>query len=136
MARHSKSIPGRSLRVADQIQRDLSDIIFSELKDPNVGMVTITEVKLTPDYANAKVYFTMLDDDPETVKRTLDSLASCIRVHPGCSWASGFISIPCPICLSSMTIRLRRVCVVPSDRRGQFRTCQGRWRRALTLSPG
>ncbi|MCZ4065300.1 30S ribosome-binding factor RbfA [Oxalobacter aliiformigenes] len=74
MARHSKSIPGRSLRVADQIQRDLSDIIFSELKDPNVGMVTITEVKLTPDYANAKVYFTMLDDDPETVKRTLDSL--------------------------------------------------------------
>ena len=71
MARHSKSIPGRSLRVADQIQRDLSDIIFSELKDPNVGMVTITEVKLTPDYANAKVYFTMLDDDPETVKDRL-----------------------------------------------------------------
>ena len=105
MARHSKSIPGRSLRVADQIQRDLSDIIFSELKDPNVGMVTITEVKLTPDYANAKVYFTMLDDDPETVK------IAC-TMHPGssgCSWASGFISIPCPICLSSMTIRLRRV---------------------------
>ncbi|EEO28053.1 30S ribosome-binding factor RbfA [Oxalobacter paraformigenes] len=81
MARHSKSIPGRSLRVADQIQRDLSDIIFSELKDPNVGMVTITEVKVTPDYANARVYFTMLDDKPETVKKTLDSLQH----------ASGFI---------------------------------------------
>ena len=81
MARHSKSIPGRSLRVADQIQRYLSDIIFSELKDPNVGMVTITEVKVTPDYANARVYFTMLDDNPETVRKTLDSLQR----------ASGFI---------------------------------------------
>ena len=81
MARHSKSIPGRSLRVADQIQRDLSDIIFSELKDPNVGMVTITEVKVTPDYANARVYVTMLDDNPDTVQKTLDSLQR----------ASGFI---------------------------------------------
>ncbi len=81
MARHSKSIPGRSLRVADQIQRDLSDIIFSELKDPNVGMVTITEVKVTPDYANARVYVTMLDDNPDTVQKMLDSLQR----------ASGFI---------------------------------------------
>ena len=81
MARHSKSIPGRSLRVADQIQRDLSDIIFSELKDPSVGMVTITEVKVTPDYANARVYVTMLDDNPDTVQKTLDSLQR----------ASGFI---------------------------------------------
>lgn len=81
MAKHSKSIPGRSLRVADQIQRDLSDIIFSELKDPNVGMVTITEVKVTPDYANARVYVTMLDDNPDTVQKTLDSLQR----------ASGFI---------------------------------------------
>ena len=81
MARHSKSIPGRSLRVADQIQRDLSDIIFSELKDPSVGMVTITEVRVTPDYANARVYVTMLDDNPDTVQKTLDSLQR----------ASGFI---------------------------------------------
>lgn len=81
MARHSKSIPGRSIRVADQIQRDLSDIIFSELKDPHVGMITITEVKVTPDYAHAKVFFTMLDDSPEKVKTTLD------RLHH----ASGFL---------------------------------------------
>ena len=74
MARHSKSIPGRSVRVADQIQRDLSDIIFSELKDPHVGMITITDVKVTPDYAHARVFFTMLDDNPDKVKTTLDSL--------------------------------------------------------------
>lgn len=74
MAKRNRSIPGRALRVADQIQRDLSEIIFSELKDPNVGMITITEVKVTPDYANAKIYYTMLDDSAENVERTQDSL--------------------------------------------------------------
>jgi ribosome-binding factor A len=59
MAKHSKSIPQRGLRVADQIQKDLSELIAFELKDPRVGMVTISEVKLTPDYAHAKVYFTL-----------------------------------------------------------------------------
>ena len=49
--------------VADQIQRDLSEIIWAELRDPRVGMVTLTEVQLTPDYAHAKVYFTTLADD-------------------------------------------------------------------------
>lgn len=65
MAKHSKSIPGRGLRVADQIQRDLSELIAFELKDPRVGMITITEVQVTPDYAHAKVFFTTLVDNPE-----------------------------------------------------------------------
>ena len=64
MAKNSKSIPGRGLRVADQIQRDLSLIISAELKDPRVGMITLTEVQVTPDYAHAKVYFTSLRDTP------------------------------------------------------------------------
>ncbi|MQR02621.1 30S ribosome-binding factor RbfA [Glaciimonas soli] len=76
MAKNSKSIPSRGLRVADQIQRDLSVIIASELKDPRVGMVTITEVQLTPDYAHAKVFFTMLNDDPAAIKNTLDALSN------------------------------------------------------------
>ena len=63
MAKHSKSIPGRGLRVADQIQRDLAEIIAFELKDPRVGMVTITEVQITPDYAHAKVFFTLLEKE-------------------------------------------------------------------------
>jgi ribosome-binding factor A len=50
MAKHSKSIPGRGLRVADQIQRDLAELISLELKDPRVGMVTLTEVQVTADY--------------------------------------------------------------------------------------
>lgn len=74
MAKHSKSIPQRGQRVADQIQRDLSEIISFELKDPRVGMVTLTEVQVTPDYAHAKVYFTLLKDSPEAVRATLDGL--------------------------------------------------------------
>lgn len=74
MAKHSKSIPGRGVRVADQIQRDLAEIIAYELKDPRVGMITITEVQVTPDYAHAKVYFTTLVDDEEAVQNTLSGL--------------------------------------------------------------
>jgi ribosome-binding factor A len=74
MAKHSKSIPKRGLRVADQIQKDLSELIAFELKDPRVGMVTISEVQLTPDYAHAKVYFTLLKDGVEEVKQTQEGL--------------------------------------------------------------
>lgn len=52
----------RTLRVAEQIQRDLADIIRLELKDPRVGMVTLTEVDVAPDYKHAKVYFTLIGD--------------------------------------------------------------------------
>jgi ribosome-binding factor A len=71
MAKHSKSIPGRGLRVADQIQKDLAELIAMEVKDPRVGMITLTEVQLTPDYAHAKVFFTTLIDDPDSVQNTL-----------------------------------------------------------------
>jgi ribosome-binding factor A len=76
MAKHSKSIPGRGLRVADQIQRDLSEIVAFELKDPRVGMITITEVQVTPDYAHAKVFFTMLSDNKEEIKNTVAGLTA------------------------------------------------------------
>lgn len=76
MAKHSKTIPARGLRVADQIQRDLAEIIAFELKDPRVGMVTITEVQITPDYAHAKVFFTMLSDNKEAIKNTVNGLSA------------------------------------------------------------
>jgi ribosome-binding factor A len=75
MAKHSKNIPARGLRVADQIQRDLAELIAYELKDPRVGMITLTEVQVTPDYAHAKVYFTMLKDSKEEVKQTVEGLS-------------------------------------------------------------
>lgn len=51
----------RADRVCEQIRRDLADIIRGELKDPRIGMISLTAVELTPDYAHAKVYFTTLD---------------------------------------------------------------------------
>lgn len=55
--------PGRPQRVADQVQRELSDLIRRELRDPRVGMVTLTAVDMTPDCAYATVFFSCLDPD-------------------------------------------------------------------------
>ena len=52
----------RSRRIADQVQRELSDIIRLELKDPRVGMITITDVDVSPDNKNARIFFTVLGD--------------------------------------------------------------------------
>jgi ribosome-binding factor A len=50
----------RSSRIADQIQRDLSETIRAELKDPRVGMVTITAVEVSRDLSHARVFVTSL----------------------------------------------------------------------------
>ena len=76
MAKHSKNIPQRGVRVADQIQKDLSELIAFELKDPRVGMITLSEVQLTPDYAHAKIFFTTLKDDKDSIKNTLAGLSA------------------------------------------------------------
>lgn len=55
----------RALRVADQIQRELADLIQHEIKDPRVGKVTITAVEVTRDYSHAKVFYTTLANTEE-----------------------------------------------------------------------
>lgn len=52
----------RTARVAEQIRRELAELIQLELKDPRIGMVTLTDVEVTPDYAHAKVFYTLLGD--------------------------------------------------------------------------
>ncbi len=52
----------RSDRVAEQIHRELAELIRLEIKDPRVRWVTLTGVEVTPDYAHAKVFFTTLTD--------------------------------------------------------------------------
>src|SRR2546421_12975248 len=54
--------PQRLRRVADQIQRELSELLRAELRDPRVGMITLTGVEVSPDLAYAKVFFTTLAD--------------------------------------------------------------------------
>lgn len=71
--------PGRSLRVADQIAKDLAQLIPKEVHDPRVGLVTITGCDVTPDYAHAKVYFTVLGSDPEACAEGLNNAAGMLR---------------------------------------------------------
>lgn len=47
-------------RVAEQIRRELAELIRTELKDPRVGMISLTDVEVTADYAHAKVFFSTL----------------------------------------------------------------------------
>jgi ribosome-binding factor A len=76
MNRHSRSGGDRSVRVAEQIHQELAQMIAREVKDPRIGMVTLTSVSITPDYAYATIHFTVLPDDAETVARSLDGLRS------------------------------------------------------------
>ena len=73
------STPNRGYRVADQIQRDLSELIARELKDPRVGMVTLNAVEVTPDYAHAKVFFSLLTGDPQETEDALNHAAGHLR---------------------------------------------------------
>ena len=74
-----KSPTQRSYKVSDQIQRDLSELIARELKDPRVGMITLQGVEVTPDYAHAKVYFSVLTGDPVQTQEALNHAAGHLR---------------------------------------------------------
>ena len=70
----------RSDRVSEAIRRELAQLIATELKDPRVGMVSLTAVELTPDYAHAKIYYsTLAEGDAQKL------------IHEGLVRASGFL---------------------------------------------
>ena len=79
MVKKKSSTPNRGFQVADQIQRDLAELIARELKDPRVGMVTIQAVEVTPDYAHAKVFFSLLKGDPAESTEGLNQAAGFLR---------------------------------------------------------
>ncbi|RYF57041.1 MAG: 30S ribosome-binding factor RbfA [Comamonadaceae bacterium] len=81
MPAKKSSTPNRGFRVADQIQRDLTEVIARELKDPRVGMVTLQAVEVTPDYAHAKVYFSVLVGNPQETEDALNQAAGFLRNH-------------------------------------------------------
>ena len=71
----------RQARIADQIQRELAEVIRLELRDPRVGMVTITGVELSRDQSHAKVWFTALGapSDAEQAREGLQRAAGFLR---------------------------------------------------------
>ena len=79
MPAKKSSTPNRAFKVADQIQRDLTELIARELKDPRVGMVTIQAVEVTADYAHAKVYFSVLQGDAQKTQDALNQAAGFLR---------------------------------------------------------
>lgn len=66
--------------MSEQIRRELAELIRTELKDPRVGMVSITEVEVTADYSHAKVFFS-----------TLSGSENLPVVMSGLQKASGFL---------------------------------------------
>jgi len=73
----------RTDRVADLIQRELSQIIQQEVRDPRLKQVTITAVRVASDLSFAKIYITQLDDQQpiEQTLKGLNKLASFLRYH-------------------------------------------------------
>jgi ribosome-binding factor A len=67
-------------RIADQIQKDLAELIRTEIKDPRVGMITLTGVEITGDHHHAKIFFT-----------TLGGAQAAARAADGLEHASGFL---------------------------------------------
>ena len=63
---------GRPQRLGDLIQREVSELIRLEVRDPRVGMITITSVDVSPDIAHAKIFFTVLEK--EKLQDTLEGL--------------------------------------------------------------
>lgn len=71
----------RHERVAEEILHELGTMLAGELKDPRLsGLLTVTEVRVTPDLKNARVYVSVLGDAAERA-RTVEGLTA----------ASGFI---------------------------------------------
>jgi ribosome-binding factor A len=69
----------RSQRIADQVQRDLADLIVREIRDPRIGLVTISGVEVSPDYAHAKVFFTVIGSSAQDATEGLNAAAG--RLH-------------------------------------------------------
>jgi hypothetical protein len=90
--RHKRAIPNRGFRVADQIQRDLAELV-RDLKDPRIGMVTLQAVEVTPDYAHAKVFFSVLVGDVQETQAALNAMV--------CSSVCKFTRYP--PCISHLT---------------------------------
>jgi ribosome-binding factor A len=73
----------RTSRVADHLQRELAGLIQREVRDPRVGMVSVTGVDVSRDMGHAKVHYTVLSssevDNIEEVTAVLNKAAGFLR---------------------------------------------------------
>ena len=75
----------RATRVGDQIRAELAELLTREVHDPGIGFLTVTQVKVSPDLQQARVYYTTLGDDKarKETARALDRATPFLRRHIG-----------------------------------------------------
>jgi ribosome-binding factor A len=75
----------RASRVGDQIQAELASLLTRQVHDPGIGFLTITQVKLSPDLQQARVYYTSIGDDKAKREsaRALDRATPFLRRQVG-----------------------------------------------------
>lgn len=62
----------RTQRIGDQMQRELARMIQREIKDPRLGMVTLTGIEVNRDLSHARVFFTVMGQDDDQQKIALN----------------------------------------------------------------
>lgn len=67
----------RAVRLGEQIREELSELLAREVRDPGIGFVTLTRVRVTEDLLQARVYYTALGDAEER-KRTARALTRAL----------------------------------------------------------
>lgn len=75
----------RSERVADLIQREISDLLMRSIKDPRIGFVTVTRVSVSDDCRTARVYYSVMgtSEEREASLEGLESAKGFIRRELG-----------------------------------------------------
>lgn len=73
----------RSERVGDQIRMEIAEILLTKVKDPRIGFVTVTSVKVSDDLRHAKVYISAMGEKTETAFQGLERAKSFMRGELG-----------------------------------------------------
>ena len=76
---------GRQRRVAERIRASVTQTLSRKVKDPRLGFVTITDVRVTGDLQHATVYYTVMGDDKEkrATRKALESTKGLVRSEVG-----------------------------------------------------
>ncbi len=72
------SAPRRAERVGEAIREVIAEMLLREIKDPRIGLVTLTTVEVSPDLKRARVYFSCVGDE-SVRQRSLEGLRSAAR---------------------------------------------------------
>ena len=82
----------RATRVAEQMQRELADLLQFEVKDPRVGMVTITAVEVTGDMAHAKIFYSApQSSSAQAMPNDANRAKTLQSIQNGLEKSSGFL---------------------------------------------